>query len=106
MIDQSLQAELDLVIAAAKAVKMAKADGKIDIQDVGALLLIAPKLGPAIDAIPKLKEHLKDLQAPECAESVAYLISGLALEDAKAKLVIEKSLAVLVAAFDLYQVLK
>ncbi|MBL0233250.1 MAG: hypothetical protein IPQ08_06255 [Chitinophagaceae bacterium] len=103
---ENVKKELDLIIAAYKAAKLVMADGKVDIADLGALMLLVPVIGPAIDAIPKLKEDLKDLDAASASADVAYLLGGLALDDGKGKLVIEKSINVLVAAYDLYQVVK
>ncbi len=97
---------ISLGIALEKAVVAAKADGKIDINDLPLLLAVLPKLQPAIDGIDQIPAELKDLSAPEAADVVAYVMAELAIGEGKAKEVALKAVALGVAALDLFRTIQ
>lgn len=96
---------VDAVHTAIKAGKTALADGKIDIQDLGQILVLIPAIQSAVDGAKEIPSELKDLDSAEAAELVTHVMTGLAIDDAKAREVIEKSLKVAVAAYELVKAL-
>lgn len=80
-------------------------DKKVDMADLGLLLSNMPKLiagGIAgFENVDQLPHELKDLSVEEAAELVAHVMAKLSIEDAKAKLVLEKSLKTLAGVYEL-----
>lgn len=88
----------ELVSAVAKSVKAGlsiAADGKIALDDLGAIIALAPVVGPAIEGIDQLPAEIKDMNQEELAELLAHISSELVVDNPKAQLIIEKSLALL-----------
>lgn len=97
---------LDLVLAGLEIGVKASADGKVDAQDLGHLLMLVPTIGPAMEGIGEIPAELADLSEAEAAELIAHVMAKLAVEDEKARLVIGKGLKVLVAGYDLVKAIK
>lgn len=100
--------ELKQVVGAVvDVVDLGVAVGKDGIgkEDVVTLFAAMPKLissiGAGIEGAGKIPAELQDLSVEEAAELAAFVIAKLAVDDAKAKLIVEKSLKVAVAGFDL-----
>lgn len=96
----------DLIIAVVNGIKAVKADGKVDLSDLGQLVALAPSLIAAVDKIDQVPVELKDLSEAEAAALGAHLVAGLALEGEKARLVAEKGLSALVAVYGLVKAVK
>lgn len=103
---KELKELLDLPLSVVSVINQAKADGKIDIMDLGLLLQLVPKLGPALADDDKIPSELADLDAEEAAELVALIVADLSVSDEKAKQVIDASFKMLVAAFNLVKAVK
>lgn len=91
---QNTKELFDLGVAAVMAIKAAKADGKIDLADLGQLMIIFPKAGPAfdqIDLVPKELGELDELESKELLEHASKSL-GMAVED---PVLVEKIVAVL-----------
>lgn len=97
---------IDLGLAMIECAVQAKKDGKIGVEDAALLLQVIPKVGPAIEGASKVPSELADLESSEAAELVAHVMGKLAIDDAKAKEVIEKSLKAAVSIYDLVKAVK
>lgn len=94
------EALLLLVEMANAGIEIAK-DGKIGLDDVGTLLKIVPALGPAISGVTEIPSEVSDIDAEEVAELVGAVVAKLAVDDQKARLIIEKSLKTAAAVAEL-----
>lgn len=97
---------LDLLLSVLDVGMKARADGKVDMADLGLVLQIVPNLGPAFEGIGEIKAEVSDLSSDEAAELIAHVMGKLILDDAKARLVVEKGLRALVANYELYKAIK
>lgn len=75
----------------------AKADGKIDMNDVGLIILPVTKLIPAIDNIKAVSEEIKDLDAAEKAELDAWIKQEYDIADDELEAKIEKGLSLVLS---------
>lgn len=103
---EHLKAVVDLVLAGVEAGVAVAADGKLDAQDIAKLLPVVIAVPPAIAAIGYLPSEVSDLDEAEAAELVAHVMGKLAVDDAKARLVIGASLKVAVASVALVLAIK
>lgn len=82
-----------LVITGVNTIKSAKADGKIDLNDLGLVLSLIPKIQPAIDGIGEVKTEISDLSMEELAELSTFVMVELKITDgSKASEIIGHSL--------------
>lgn len=86
---------LKLLISAINAIHTAKADGKIDLSDLGVMLSLIPNIAPGIDGLKAVGGEMKDLTTEEVAELSKFVNTELKIEDAKAKEVIEGAFKIL-----------
>lgn len=98
---ENLKKEIDLALTIVNIVIQARADGKLDMADFALLLQLIPVLGPAGSAMGQVVPELKDLDEAEGLTLVAYVVAKLATDDKKAALIVEKSLKLLVAGYEL-----
>lgn len=90
--------------AVAKAIKEAKADGKIDLKDVGLLFPVAPLVVPMIDGIGQVPKELGDLDDSELAVLLAEVGKALGAEsNAKLALQIKAGLKFAHAGYEFYR---
>lgn len=101
---KNLKEMLDLVITGANAGQLVMADGKIGVDDIGHLMILVPKLGPAFEDIKLIKDEAFDIDASESYELVAFVMEKLTLNDAKAKIYIKAALEMLVKLYDAVQI--
>lgn len=96
---------VDLTLDVAKLGLAVAKDKKVDMADLGLLLSSLPMLiGEGVVAVQgaeQIPAELKDLSPEELSELVAHVMIKLSLDDAKATLVIEKSLKAAAAAYEL-----
>lgn len=92
---------LDLVLGGVSVVVLAKADGKIDLNDAVLLIGLFPKVKPALDDMKMIPKELDDLDTVEAAELITHVMSRLAITDVHARMVIDKSLRFVIATYDL-----
>lgn len=80
-------------------------DKKVDVKDLGLLLSKAPGLirdaVSAAEGIDKVPAELSDLSAEEASQLAAHVVVRLSVDDAKAKLIVEKALHAAVASYEL-----
>jgi len=97
---------LKFIIDFGMAVDQAMADKKFDMSELG--LLIAPlmQIGPAFTGIDKLGGELKDLDAAESADLVAYFSKELDLANDKVEVLIEQGLALGLQIYSFTQLFK
>jgi len=84
------------------AVKSAKEDdGKIDMMDIGKLMMVFPNVGPAVEDADKIILEVKDLDESEAQELMIFAGAELggALSDEELVEKIELSLKAVVALF-------
>lgn len=84
------------------AVKAAKEDdGKIDMMDMGKLMMVFPHVGPAIDGADTIGAEMKDLDSDEAKELMVFSAAeiGGALSDVELVEKIKLSLEAVVALF-------
>lgn len=103
---ESLKAVVDLGLALVEAGVKIAADGKIAIDDLGAVLAVIPAIPPVVALAPSLPAEAADLDQEEGAELVVHVMTKLAIDDAKARDVIAASLKVVVAAVGLVKAIK
>lgn len=103
---ENLKAVVDLGLAVVEAGVKISADGKVDAQDLGAVVAVIPAIPPAIAAGGQIPAELSDLDSEEAAELAAHVMAKLAVDDAKARAVIEASLKVAVAVVGLVKAVK
>lgn len=97
---------LDLIVDGVKVGVEIGKDGKFTADDVTTLFRLIPALGPAFDNIKGIPAELKDMDPSEAAELVAHVATRLSLENAKAQAIVEKSLKIAVAIYDLIVTIK
>lgn len=103
---KELKDVLDLVLTTVEVGKLALADGKVGIEDMGLLLKLIPAVGPAIQGVNMVPAELADMDEAEAAEVVAHVMAKLTIDDAKARAVIAASLKTLIAGYELVKSLK
>lgn len=92
---------LDLALAVGTVIKQVMADGKVGLDDVSAFLTLIPAIGPAVEKIDQLPAEFKDLTEAEALDLVAHVMAKLAVDDAKARGIIQASLNVAAASVGL-----
>ena len=92
---------LDLALAVGTVIKQVMADGKVGLDDVSAFLTLIPAIGPAVEKIDQLSAEFKDLTEAEALDLVAHVMAKLAVDDAKARGIIQASLNVAAASVGL-----
>lgn len=102
---QNLKEIVDFGFAIQKAGAAALADGKIGIEDFQLIFGVIPTVQPAFSDLGEAVPELTDLDGAEAAELTAYIVGKGTLPEHAAK-VLEKSLKVAAAAWDLYKTLK
>jgi hypothetical protein len=85
------------------AVQAKKNDGKYGPEDLALVLQLLPLVSPAVADISEVPAELADLSAEEAADLVAHIMAKFAVDDAKAKAILEKSLK---AAYAVYALVK
>jgi len=97
---------LKFVIEFGEAIDKAMVDKKFDMSELS--LLIAPlmQVGPAFEGLDKIGGEIKDLDAAESAELVAFVKEELNLEAEKIEFVIEKALELGLMIYDFVKIFK
>lgn len=103
---QGTKSVVHLAIMLVMTVEKAKADGKIDVSDIGLLFNLIPAIGPGVEGAKAFPKEMSDLSADEVAELSAFVMSELTIDDAKAKLVIEKALKLVGSSVELIAAIK
>lgn len=103
---ENLKAVVDLGLACVEAGVKISADGKVSVDDIGAVLAVIPAVPPAISAAKNVPGELGDLDGEEAAELVAHVMGKLAVNDEKAKKIVGASLKVGVAVVELVVAIK
>ena len=106
MKNKELKDLLSLVLGVANAVVAAERDGKIDMGDIGLLIGLVPKVGPAIEGVGEIPSELAAMQPEDAADIALFVASQLALDNEKAKAIIDKSLQTIVAVMGLVKAIK
>ena len=99
----------DLVALLAQMVKsgvLVAKDGKVDLTDLPAFFAIVQKVPAAFEGLSKVPVELSHLTEEQAAEVVAFAMTELALEEGKAKAVVEHSLKVAAAVGGLVAAIK
>lgn len=73
---------LKLVMSGYKAVVLSMADGKIGLEDLANLMIVAPHIGAAFENIGEIPAEFKDMDSAEAKELVDYVRSELGVDDA------------------------
>ena len=82
-----------LLITGVNTFKAAKADGKVDLNDLGLVLALIPKIQPAIDGVGVIKTEITDLTMDELADLTSFVMNELKITDgSKASEIIAQSL--------------
>lgn len=103
---KELKELLDLALTGVEIAVDAGKDGHVGVEDLGLLLKLAPVVQPAIEGVGEIPAELADLSTEEAADVVAHVMAKLAIDHAKARLVIEKALKALVANYELIKAVK
>lgn len=98
---ENLKEVLDLGLTLVEIGKSASADGKIGLDDLPLLLKLPKVVSPALADMDKIPAELKDLSVEEAAELTAHVVSKLAIDNEKAKVIAEKALKAGFAVYDL-----
>lgn len=97
---------LKLIISGYKVYGLAKADGKIDLSDLGFLMTMLPHLQPAFDDASKIPTEVKDLDAAEAQELATFIVTELGVVEGQTAEIINASLGLLVSGYKLYAAIK
>lgn len=90
---ENIKKVLAFSFALAKAVDLARADGKIDYMDVQYLLAPALKITDAVSGAKQALLEIKDLSVEERAQLDAYIQSEFDIANEELEVKIEKGLA-------------
>lgn len=96
---KELKELINLVLVGIDAGKSVMADGKIGVDDLSALLMLAPALQPALEGIGDIPQELKDMKEEDVAELAAYVMGRLAVDNDKAKEVVAAAIKVILAVY-------
>ncbi len=102
---KNLKEVVDFGFALEKAGVAIFSGGTIHPDKLGEILGIIPTVGPAFSDIDEVPAELSDLDAEEISELVNHIVSKGVLP-AKAMAVLDKSIRVAVAGWDLVQVIR
>lgn len=97
---------VDLALGVVSVGKQAKADGKVDLNDLGLLLQLVPLIGPAVQDLSDIPAELKDLSTDEAAALIAHVGGKLSLGSAHAEKVATEALKLVAQAYSLFQALE
>ena len=97
---------LTLVLSTIDVIKKANEDGSINMGDIGLLVGLLPKLGPAFSGIDQVPAELKDLSQPEQTELINHVMTHLPYTEPKTRDIVEKSLVIIAHAYGLYKIIK
>lgn len=93
---------IELAATLAKTIDAARADGKVDLNDLGLLMGIMPKLGPALDDITQIPAEIRDLDADELnliREKIIETVGAVSSE--RVERIANSSLGLAIALHDL-----
>lgn len=88
------------------AVAVAQPGHKLGLEDAKLLFNLIPDLGPALSGVANVPAEISDLDESEAAQVVSAVMAKLAIGDAHARDVVQKSLLLLSAGAALVQSLK
>lgn len=97
---------LDLILTGVNIGVSVAADGKISVEDGALLMQLFPVVGPALSDISLVPQELGELSAEESAELIAHVGGKLTIGDAHVAAVINKSLKLVHAGFELFMEFK
>lgn len=98
---KELKELLDLMLTGVEVGVDITKDGKLDLNDLQHVMKLIPVVGPAVQNIGDIPAELGDLSSEEGTEIVVHVMTKLAVDDAKAKIIIEKSLKAALAVYEL-----
>ncbi len=78
-------------------------DKKVSLDDLPALMSVIPKVIAAVEGVKEIPAEIHDLSTAEAGEVIAGLAAGLAIENEKAKLVVQASLKTMLAVKELVE---
>ena len=87
-------------------VSLVSADGSLGFADVGAVWSVVEKMGPAFSGVKDIPEELKDLSPAECDELIEYVMNELDTPESVTKVVVDKALKAVKAAYEVYLAVK
>lgn len=102
----ALKESIDLVIDTLDAVKAISSDGKVGLDDLGALISFVKKVGPLVGDMGKVPSEVKDLSLEEVQELIAYVALKLSIPDEHAMKVVDASLKLMSSSVTLLQAVK
>jgi hypothetical protein len=102
----ALKNTLNLVLEGLSVGLEANKDGKIGWSDLALLGRMVDEIGPAISTMGEIPTELSQLDAAAAAQLVEHVMLKLMIDDAKARAVIEKSLKLVVAGYELVQAVR
>jgi hypothetical protein len=102
----ALKNVLNLVLEGLSVGLEANKDGKIGWSDLALLGRLVDDVGPMIATMGEIPTELSQLGSEEAAELVQHVMLKLMIDDAKARTVIEKSLKLVVAGYDLVKAIQ
>lgn len=97
---------LNLVLEGISVGVEANKDGKIGWSDLALLGKLVDDVGPAISTLGEIPTELSQLDSADAAELVSHVMLKLMIDDVKARAVIEKSLKLAVAGYDLVKAIQ
>jgi hypothetical protein len=103
---QNTKELVKLVVSGYKVYGQAKADGKIDLKDLGLLLALLPDIEAAFKDVSEIPAEVKDLDATEAAELGQFIVSELGALPEKTAAIINESLQVIIHAYKLVIVIR
>lgn len=94
------------IIAIIATAKTIEADGKVDINDLPALMGLIPLIAPTIADVKEIPSEISGLQTADAEQIVATVMADLKITNEKAVTIVNQSLAALVAIVGLVKAVK
>ena len=70
---------ISLIACLGQTIQQARSDGKVNMMDLGSLMSLIPKVGPALDGVEKIPAELKDLDEQEQEQLLSTIARDLNL---------------------------
>lgn len=95
----------DLIVDVARGIILSAKDKKLTAEDMANFMPVVMDLVSAIGGIKEIPAELKDMDVTEATALVTHVATRLALDNEKAKVVVESSLKILVEVYKIVKIL-
>lgn len=97
---------IDLILGAVAVSVDAQKDGKLSFEDAALLVKLIPDFVPAFEGMGQVPSELASMSEADAAELSTHVMVKLAIEDGKARKVVDAALKFAVAGYGLVSAIK